>query len=49
MVQTSFSVKLGSVVHALEIAKEAFEELSDATAIAFTKDTLTLLEKGTMT
>ena len=38
-----------AVVHALEIAKEAFEELSDATAIAFTKDTFALLEKRTMT
>ena len=38
-----------SVVHALEIAKEAFEELRDATAIEFNKDTLVLLEKGTMT
>ena len=37
------------VVHALEIVKEAFEELSDATAIVFNRDTLLFLEKGTMT
>ena len=36
------------VVIALEIAIEAFEELSD-TAISFIEDTLVLQEKGTMT
>ena len=36
------------VVVALEIAIEAFEELSD-TAISFIEDTLVLQEKGTMT
>ena len=36
------------VVVALEIAIEAFEELSD-TAVAFIEDTLVLQEKGTMT
>ena len=36
------------VVIALEIAREALEELSD-TAVAFIEDTLVLQEKGTMT
>ena len=36
------------VVVALEIAIEAFEELSN-TAISFIEDTLVLQEKGTMT
>ena len=39
---------LHGVVVALEIAIEAFEELSD-TAVAFIEDTLVLQEKGTMT
>ena len=37
-----------NVVIALEIAIEAFEELSD-TAISIIEDTLVLQEKGTMT
>ena len=38
-----------AVVVALEIAKEAFEELSDATGVTFIEDTLVLQENGTMT
>ena len=51
MYRSSFRLDLLliNVVVALEIAKEAFEELSDATAVSFSKDTLALLEKGTMT
>ena len=41
-------IVLHHVVVALEIAIEAFEELSD-TAVAFIEDTLVLQEKGTMT
>ena len=42
------SVANSNVVVALEIAIEAFEELSD-TAISIIEDTLVLQEKGTMT
>ena len=33
-------------MHALEIAKEAFEELSDVTAVTFIEDTLVFQENG---
>ena len=50
MYRSSFRLDrlLINVVIALEIAIEAFEELSD-TAVAFIEDTLVLQEKGTMT
>ena len=35
MIKACLDSLLINVVHALEIAKEAFEELSDATAVAF--------------
>ena len=38
-----------SIVITLEIAMEAFEELSDATGVTFIEDTLVLQENGTMT
>ena len=48
MIKACLDSLLINVVHALEIAKEAFEELSDATAVAFNWDTLVLQENGTM-